>query len=163
MMKIAAEGDFEAVASTICAGPAPQWLSMALAHYAVWIDGSDHKEVQTEFNKRIQQMQEAVRVLKNSLPMWENLGFNAECPPACLGSRRNSISLAGREWADAQMSSGRSVQQSSWRPGASFMAGSKPVATNFIGPATNTGRNVVGHQLVPKVISRNGAGRSVKP
>jgi hypothetical protein len=77
-MKIAAEGDFVGVAHIICAD-VPQWLPVALAHYAVWL-GVATKQLQPEFNKRIQQMQEAVRVLKNSLPMWENLGFNVECP-----------------------------------------------------------------------------------
>jgi hypothetical protein len=80
-MRIAAKGDFVGVARTICAD-APEWLPVALAHYAVWIDGSDSKEIQPEIKKRIQQMQEAVRVLKNSLPIWENAGFNVACPPS---------------------------------------------------------------------------------
>jgi hypothetical protein len=79
-MKIAAEGDFEAVARSVCVDP-PQWLPVALAHYAVWI-GDATKGLRSEFDKRIRQMQEAVRVLKNSLPMWEHSVFNAECPPA---------------------------------------------------------------------------------
>jgi hypothetical protein len=79
-MKIAAKGDFIGVARIICADP-PEWLPVALAHYAMWI-GDDTSDLRTEFDKRIRQMQEAVRVLKNSLPMWENLGFDGACPPA---------------------------------------------------------------------------------
>jgi hypothetical protein len=55
---------------------------VALAHYAVWIDGSDTSDLQSEFKKRIGQMQAAVRVLENSLPIWEHLGFNIACPPS---------------------------------------------------------------------------------
>jgi hypothetical protein len=86
-MKIAAERDFEAVARTICGDPVPQWLPVALAHYAVWIDGSDTSDLQPEFKKRIGQMQAAVRVLENSLPIWEHLGFNIACPPSVKRTR----------------------------------------------------------------------------
>ena len=80
-MKFAAEGNFEAVARIICAEP-PQWLPVALAHYAVWIDGDDASDFWPEIRKRIQQMQEAVRVLENSLPIWQHLPFDIQCPPA---------------------------------------------------------------------------------
>jgi hypothetical protein len=81
MLKIRTKGDFLAVAQIICS-PVPEWLPVALAHYALWIDGSDTSEVQAEFNKRIRQMQEAVRVLENSLPIWEQAAFDLACPPA---------------------------------------------------------------------------------
>ena len=61
-----------------------------------------------------------------------------------------------------QKFSGRAVQQSSSKLGASFMAGSKPAAIGSTGPATNIGWSVVGPQLVPKIILRTGAGRSAE-
>ena len=57
-------------------------LPWALAHYAVWIDGDDASDFGPEVKKRIEQMQEAVRVLENSLPIWQHLPFDVECPPA---------------------------------------------------------------------------------
>lgn len=81
-MKIASEGPFEAVARTICGDPVPQWLPVALGHYAVWIDGDDASDLRPEVKKRLEQMQEAIRVLENSLPIWEHMPFEIKCPPA---------------------------------------------------------------------------------
>jgi hypothetical protein len=77
-----AKGDFIAVARSIALPKAvPQWLPVALAHYASWL-GSDTSDWREEFDKRIRQMEEAVRVLKNSLPMWEHAAFDVGCPPS---------------------------------------------------------------------------------
>jgi hypothetical protein len=78
-MRIAAKGDFIGVAHFI-ANPPPEWLPIALAHFAVWLGPDFGKGM--ELSDIVEPLQRATKDMERLLPYFEAMPFERKCPPA---------------------------------------------------------------------------------
>jgi hypothetical protein len=76
------EGKFEDVARSIT-DPAPEWLPKALAHFGQGI-GVDTSKVVGDFDRIIQNMQDATKVLETWLPLFGAKRWGLQCPEDVL-------------------------------------------------------------------------------
>jgi hypothetical protein len=111
-MKIAVE-DFSSVARCIV-DPAPEWLLVALAHFAVWLGPDLGKGIDLN-DDIVEPLQRAAKDMERLLPAFGAMPFEVKCPPsvkailAALPELKNELAILGRKRKGRKLEGGREI------------------------------------------------------